>query len=160
VAEILSLAAEINGIEKFNYIWRELEFMDMSLEEIMSVLLSRLEGLSASMEDLRFRINVLGSVMVDKNNVTKDDIRTAVRKQLNIMKYLGSAEEVDLNTVEGLSESIMNWFSGDMSAIKAEFEEYQRIMEEAEKKMKSEEKKIEIAGAGALGDLTGKNIKN
>jgi hypothetical protein len=134
--------------------------MDMSLEEIMSVILSRVEGLSASMEDLRFRINVLGSAMVDKGDIAKDDIRAAVRKQLNIMKYLGSAEEVDLNTVEGLSESIMNWFSGDMSAIKAEFEEYRKVMEEAEKNMKNEEKKIEIAGAGFLGDLTGKTIKN
>jgi fructose/tagatose bisphosphate aldolase len=134
--------------------------MDMSLEEIMSVMLSRIEGLSASMEDLRFRMNVLGSVMVDKGNVTKDDIRAAVRKQLNIMKYLGSAEEVDLGAVEGLSESIMNWFNGDMSAIKAELEEYKKMMEEAERKMKTEGQKIEIAGAGALGDLTGRNIKN
>jgi hypothetical protein len=54
----------------------------------------------------------------------------------------------------------MNWFSGDMSAIKAEFEEYRKVMEEAEKNMKNEEKKIEIAGAGFLGDLTGKTIKN
>jgi hypothetical protein len=134
--------------------------MDMSLEEIMSVILSRIEGLSASMEDLRFRINVIGSVMADKGSLTKDDVRAAVRKQLNIMKYLGSAEEVDLNAVEGLSDSIMSWFSGDMSAIKAEFEEYQKLMEETEEKMKSEEKKIEIAGAGSLGDLSARNIKN
>jgi hypothetical protein len=66
------------------------------------------------------------------------------------MKYLGSAEEVDLGAVEGLSESIMNWFNGDMSAIKAELEEYKKMMEEAERKMKTEGQKIEIAGAGAL----------
>src|SRR6056297_709401 len=127
--------------------------MDMSLEEIMNMLVSRLEGLSASVEDLRFRINIVGSALADQNVIKKDDIRAAVRKQLNIMKYLGSTDNVDYNTVEGLTESIMNWFDGDMSAIKAEYEQYKKIMEEAEEKIKKESQRIEIAGAGSLGEL-------
>ncbi len=130
--------------------------MEMSLEELMGVIVSRLEAMSASMEDLRFRINVLGSALVDSENLKKEDIRTGVRKQLNIMNYLGSAENVDYNSVEGLSESIMNWFNADMSAIKAELEEYKKIMEEAQKNIKEEGKRIEIAGAGSLGNLQGK----
>jgi hypothetical protein len=130
--------------------------MDMSLEELMNMLISRLEGLSASVEDLRFRINIIGSALTDQDVIKKDDIRAAVRKQLNIMKYLGSADNVDFNTVEGLTESIMNWFDGDMSAIKAEYEQYKKIMEEAEEKIKKEGQRIEIAGPGSLGDLKNK----
>lgn len=128
----------------------------MSLEELMNMLISRLEGLSASVEDLRFRINIIGSALTDQDVIKKEDIRAAVRKQLNIMKYLGSADNVDFNTVEGLTESIMNWFDGDMSAIKAEYEQYKKIMEEAEEKIKKEGQRIEIAGPGALGDLKNK----
>ncbi len=131
--------------------------MDMSFEEVMNMLISRLEGLSASVEDLRFRINIIGSALADQDVIKKDDIRAAVRKQLNIMKYLGSADNVDFNTVEGLTESIMNWFDGDMSAIKAEYEQYKKIMEEAEEKIKKEGQRIEIAGPGSLGDLKTKN---
>lgn len=127
--------------------------MDMSLEELMNMLISRLEGLSASVEDLRFRINIIGSALADQDMIKKDEIRAAVRKQLNIMKYLGSTDNVDYNTVEGLTESIMNWFDGDMTAIKAEYEQYKKIMEEAEEKIKKEGQRIEIAGAGSLGDL-------
>jgi predicted phage tail protein len=130
--------------------------MDMSLEELMNMLISRLEGLSASVEDLRFRINIIGSALTDQDVIKKEDIRAAVRKQLNIMKYLGSADNVDFNTVEGLTESIMNWFDGDMSAIKAEYEQYKKIMEEAEEKIKKEGQRIEIAGPGSLGDLKNK----
>ncbi len=132
------------------------ERMDMSLEELMNMLISRMEGLSASVEDLRFRINIVGSALADTEVIKKDDIRAAVRKQLNIMKYLGSAETVDYNTVEGLTESIMNWFDGDMSAIKAEYEAYKQMMEEAEEKIKKEGQRIEIAGPGSLGDLKNK----
>jgi len=131
--------------------------VDMSLEELMNMLISRLEGLSASVEDLRFRMNIIGSALADQDIIKKDDIRSAVRKQLNIMKYLGSADNVDYNTVEGLTESIMNWFDGDMSAIKAEYEQYKKIMEEAEEKIKKESQRIEIAGAGSLGDLKKQN---
>jgi hypothetical protein len=130
--------------------------MDMSLEELMNMLISRLEGLSASVEDHRFRINIIGSALTDQDVIKKEDIRAAVRKQLNIMKYLGSADNVDFNTVEGLTESIMNWFDGDMSAIKAEYEQYKKIMEEAEEKIKKEGQRIEIAGPGSLGDLKNK----
>src|SRR6056297_4162109 len=130
--------------------------MEMSIEELMNMLVSRLEGLSASVEDLRFRINISGSALVDQDVIKKDDIRAAVRKQLNIMKYLGSADNVDYNTVEGLTESIMNWFDGDMSAIKAEYEQYKRLMEEAEGKINKESQRIEIAGPGSLGDLKNK----
>jgi len=130
--------------------------MEMSIEELMNMLVSRLEGLSASVEDLRFRINIIGSALVDQDVIKKDDIRAAVRKQLNIMKYLGSADNVDYNTVEGLTESIMNWFDGDMSAIKAEYEQYKKLMEEAEDKINKESQRIEIAGPGSLGDLKNK----
>ena len=132
--------------------------MDMSLEEIMNILISRIEGLSASIEDLRFRVNIIGSALADSEAINKEAVRVAVRKQLNIMKYLGSADNVDFNTVEGLTESIMNWFNGDMSAIKAEYVAYEKLMEEAHEKMKNETQRIEIAGAGSLGDLKGKNI--
>lgn len=130
---------------------------NMSLEELMNMLISRLEGLSASVEDLRFRINIIGSALADQDLIKKDDIRAAVRKQLNIMKYLGSTDNVDFNTVEGLTDSIMNWFDGDMSAVKAEYEQYKKIMEEAEEKIKKEGQRIEIAGPGSLGDLKNKN---
>lgn len=132
--------------------------MDMSLEEIMNILISRIEGLSASIEDLRFRVNIIGSALADSETINKEAVRVAVRKQLNIMKYLGSADNVDFNTVEGLTESIMNWFNGDLSAIKAEYEAYEKLMEEAQEKMKKETQRIEIAGAGSLGNLKGKNI--
>jgi len=133
------------------------ERMDMSLEELMNVLISRMEGLSASVEDLRFRINIVGSALADTETIKKDDVRAAVRKQLNIMKYLGSAETADYNTVEGLTESIMNWFDGDMSAIKSEYEAYKKMMEEAQEKIQKEGQRIEIAGAHTLGDLKNKN---
>jgi len=130
--------------------------MEMSIEELMNMLVSRLEGVSASVEDLRFRINIIGSALADQDVIKKDDIRAAVRKQLNIMKYLGSADNVDYNTIEGLTESIMNWFDGDMSAIKAEYEQYKKLMEEAEDKINKESQRIEIAGPGSLGDLKNK----
>ena len=126
--------------------------MEMSVEEILNILLSRIEALSAGIEDIRFKMNVIGTALVDSEEIKKEDIRQAVRKQLNVMKYLGSTENVDAKTVEQLTESLMNWFNGDMSAIKSELDTYKKMVEEAQKKGENQQR-IQIADATSLGDL-------
>jgi len=131
--------------------------LEMSVEQILNVLLSRIEAISAGIEDVRFKVNVLGTAMVDSEQIKKDDVRQAVRKQMNVMKYLGSTENVESDTVEQLTESLMNWFNGDMSAIKSELETYRKMAEEAQKKEGNEQQRIQIAGPDSLGDLKNQN---
>jgi len=128
------------------------------MEQVLNVLMSRMESINAGMEDLRFRLNVLGTAMVDSGKLSAEDVKNAVRKQLNVMKYIDAVEKVDEASVEQLSKGIMNWFSCDMGAIKAELEAYEKMMKEATEKMQTQQaNKIEVPNSDLITDISGKN---
>lgn len=132
--------------------------MEISMEQVLNVLMSRMESINAGMEDLRFRLNVLGTAMVDSGKLSAEDVKNAVRKQLNVMKYIDAVEKVDEASVEQLSKGIMNWFSCDMGAIKAELEAYEKMMKEATEKMQTQQaNKIEVPNSDLITDISGKN---
>jgi len=132
--------------------------LEISMEQVLNVLMSRMESINAGMEDLRFRLNVLGTAMVDSGKLSAEDVKNAVRKQLNVMKYIDAVEKVDEASVEQLSKGIMNWFSCDMGAIKAELEAYEKMMKEATEKMQTQQaNKIEVPNSDLITDISGKN---
>ncbi len=132
--------------------------LEISMEQVLNVLMSRMESINAGMEDLRFRMNVMGTALVDSGKLTEEDVKSAVRKQLNVMKYIDAVERVDESSVEQLTTGIMNWFNCDMSAIKAELEMYEKMMKEATEKMQAQQSsKIEVPGSEIVTDFSRRN---
>ena len=63
--------------------------MQISLEEIISMLLQRVESLSASDENSKTKQNIINRVLYKKGILTDDDILESVKDEYRMLKELG-----------------------------------------------------------------------
>ncbi|OAA31293.1 hypothetical protein AT15_07290 [Kosmotoga arenicorallina S304] len=115
--------------------------MQISLEQILSVLMSKVEALEAAMDDLRLRNNIILRLIKRSGEIDKETIQEAVMEELEVSKKAGLIEEEreTSSTVASLTDSIYNWLTGDVEEIKAKMDEYRKKMEEI---MKEQESKV------------------
>ena len=105
--------------------------MQISLEEIITMLLSRVESLSLNDENNKTRFNIVLRVLYKKGIVTDDDIEASVREEHRMLKELGLVqEEPGDDVVKAVAESILQWARGDVDAIKRAMEEYEKKVKE------------------------------
>jgi len=136
--------------------------LEFSLEELMNALVQRMETMAMGIEDLRFRINVIGTALTDSEVLDEKIVKAAVSKQLQLMNYLesNSQELIKEETVEKTAKGIYNWFKCDLKAIKKELENYEKMMKQfAQETMAQEKGRIEIASSGLMPDLNKFNKK-
>ncbi len=127
--------------------------MQISLDEIISMLLARVESLAYSAENQKTRFNVMARVLYRKGLLSDEDILDAVRDEHHLLKDLGLIEEMpDEEMLRAAAESLLQWIKGDAAEIRRTMEEYENKMREMATK-EAVKPRIDVAPASALSQL-------
>jgi ATP/maltotriose-dependent transcriptional regulator MalT len=105
--------------------------MQISLEEVITMLLSRVESLSMSDENGKTRFNVALRALYKKGFITDDDITESVREEHRMLKELGMIQETPSEeVVKTVTDNILQWVRGDVEVIKRAMAEYDKKLKE------------------------------
>lgn len=128
--------------------------MQISLEEIISMLLQRVELLSANDENNKTKQNIIFRVLYKKGFITDDDIKESVREEYKMLKSLGAIQEEPAEEMyETITDNILQWIKGDIEGIKQAVADYEKKMQQYAKEEAAKKPKIEVAGANVLNQL-------
>ncbi|MDD2453081.1 hypothetical protein [Aminivibrio sp.] len=127
--------------------------MQVSLDEILSMLLARVDSLVLSDENSKSKFNIITRVLYKKGIITDDDVADSIREEHRVLKELGLiAEEPGEDVVKSIAENILQWIKGDVEALKKGMEEYERKMQDAVSRQ-PQKPKIDVAPAAVLQQL-------
>ena len=127
--------------------------MQISLDEILSMLLARVDSLVLSDENSKSKFNIITRVLYKKGIITDDDVANSIREEHRVLKELGLiAEEPGEDVVKAIAENILQWIRGDVEALKKGMEEYERKMQDAMSRQQ-QKPKIDVAPAAVLQQL-------
>lgn len=127
--------------------------MQISLEEIITMLLSRVESLSLNDENNKTRFNIVLRVLYKKGLVTDEDIIESVREEHRMLKELGMMqEEPGEDVVKMVAENIVQWVRGDVDAIKRAMEDYEKKVKEYARE-ESRKSSLTVASSDVLQQL-------
>lgn len=126
--------------------------MQIGLDELLSMLVSRLEELTLDIENQKSRFNIMFRMLYKKGLFNENDALEALRDENKLLLELGMIKAMpDDNSLKNAAENLMQWIRGDTKAIKHSMDELQkRIQEESQKRNAP---KIETAPAGVLNEL-------
>ena len=126
--------------------------MQIGLEDLLSMLVSRVDELSIDTENSKSRFNIMFRMLYKKGLFTENDAFDAIRDENKILLELGLIKAMpDEDTLKAAAKSLMLWIKGDAKEIKHSMDELQqRIQAEAQKRTAP---KIETAPAGVLNEL-------
>ena len=128
--------------------------MQISLEEIISMLLQRVESLSASDENSKTKQNIINRVLYKKGILTDDDILESVKDEYRMLKELGVIQaEPDDAMYKTITDGILQWIKGDVEGIKKSLEDYEKKLKEYAREEAAKKPKIEVANANVLNQL-------
>ena len=127
--------------------------MQMTLEDMLSFLMARIDSIAMSEESLKTKFDVLGRVLYKKGIITDDDIVESVREQGKLMKAIGVTQaELSDEEVRAIADNIIVWLKGDAATITKSMEEYeQRLRELASQEMKKP--RLDVASPAVLSEL-------
>ena len=127
--------------------------MQVSLDEILSMLLARVDSLVLCDENSKSKFNIITRVLYKKGIVTDEDVMESIREEHRVLLGLGLiTEEPDEETVKAISESILQWIKGDVDALKKGLEEYERRLQENMNRQ-AQKPKIDVASPAVLQQL-------
>jgi hypothetical protein len=105
--------------------------MQISLEEVITMLLSRVESLAMNDENNKTRFNVIARVLYKKGVITDQDIVDSVKEEHWMLKELGMIQEEPGDEVSlAVADSILQWIRGDIDVIKKSMEDYEKKLKE------------------------------
>ena len=127
--------------------------MQIGLEEIISMLLSRVEALSMNDENNKTKQNIISRVLYKKGILTVEDIIQSVKDEHAMLHELGLLQQMpDDEVISAIAESILQWIRGDVAAIKKNMEEYEKKMQEYARE-EARKPSIQVAGSNVLQQL-------
>ncbi|NLB82928.1 MAG: hypothetical protein GX791_01650 [Synergistaceae bacterium] len=127
--------------------------MQVSLDEILSMLLARVDSLVLNDENSKSKFNIITRVLYKKGILTDEDVMDSIREEHKVLLGLGLiAEEPSEETVKAISESILQWIKGDVEALKKGMEEYERRIQENMSR-EAQKPKIDVASPAVLQQL-------
>ncbi len=126
--------------------------MQVSLEDLLSMLVSRVDELSIDTENAKSRFNIMFRMLYKKGLFTEQDALDALKDENKILYELGLIKAIpDDDTLKAAAKSLMLWIKGDAQEIKHSMDELnKRIQQENQKRQAP---KIETAPAGVLNEL-------
>lgn len=125
----------------------------ISLDEILSMLLSRVDSLSIGTENIKSKINIIGRALYKKGLISDQDIVDAVRDEHSLLMDLGAIKEMpDEDMLAAMADSLLQWLKGDSDAIKESMRVYEEKMRQAIAKEESRPK-IDVAPPSVLRQL-------
>ncbi|GHS99538.1 hypothetical protein AGMMS50276_23360 [Synergistales bacterium] len=126
--------------------------MQIGLDELLSMLLARVDGMAMESENQKSRFNIMFRVLYKKGLLTDDDILESVKEEHKILKDIGAIEKLPSEQeMKAVRDGILLWIRGDSSAIRKTMEEYERRVSEAQ--AKQQKPKIDVAPAAVLNEL-------
>ena len=127
--------------------------MQIGLDEIISMLLARVESLAYGAENQKTRFNVVARLLYKKGLLSDEEVLEAVRDEHRLLVDLGLVEEMpDDEMMKAAAESLLQWIKGDAAAIRRTMEDYEAKMREMATK-EATKPKIDVAPASALSQL-------
>jgi len=134
--------------------------MQIGLDEIINMLVQRVEALSANDENNKTKANIINRVLYKKGILTDEDIKASVKEEYCMLKELGGiAEEPSEEIYDTVTQGITEWLKGDTEAIKTTMEEYRKKVEEMMREAEAKKPKIAVANANVLNELDNLNNK-
>ncbi len=126
--------------------------MQIGLDELLSMLVSRVEEMSLDSDNQKSRFNIMFRMLYKKGLFDEKDALEAIREENRILLELGMIKAMpDDKTLKAAADNLMLWIKGDAKEIKRSIEELQkRLQAEAEKQAKP---RIDVAPAGVLNEL-------
>ena len=126
--------------------------MQISLDELLSMLLARVDGMAMDSESQKSRFNIMFRILYKKGIFTKEDVLASVKEEHQILADLGMIEKMPSDeALSNIAQSLMLWIEGDAEAIKKSIEEYDKRVQEA--MAKQQKGKIDVAPAAVLDQL-------
>ena len=127
--------------------------MQIGLEEIISMLLSRVEALSINDENNKTKQNIITRVLYKKGIITDQDIIDSIKEEHTMLHELGLSQQIpNEEIVNTIAESILQWIRGDVEGIKKSVEEYEKKMQEMARE-EARKPTIQVAGTDVLQQL-------
>ncbi len=128
--------------------------MQVSLEEIITMLLSRVESLAANDENSKTKSNIIYRVLYKKGIITDNDIMESVKEEYRMLKELGIVpSEPNDDMYATITQGILQWIKGDVEGIKKSMADYEKKLQEYAREEAVKKPKIEVAGANVLSQL-------
>lgn len=126
--------------------------MQIGLDELLSMLVSRMEEITLDSENQKSRFNIMFRMLYKKGLFNETDALEAIREENKILLELGLIKSMpDDNTLKAAADNLMLWIKGDAKAIKHSMDELQKKLQEAADKQRAP--KIDVAPAGVLNEL-------
>ena len=124
----------------------------IGLDELLSMLLARVDGMAVDSENQKSRFNIMFRILYKKGVISDRDVLDSVREEHRILKELGMIEEMPSDeALENAANSILLWIEGDTETIKKTMEEYRKRVSDA--MAKQAKPRIDVAPAAVLGQL-------
>ena len=128
--------------------------MQISLEDVISMLLQRVESLSANDENCKTKSNIIYRALYKKGLITEEDILASVKEEYHMLKELGVVkEEPKEDMYQTITDGILQWIKCDVAGIKKSMTDYEQKLKEYAKAEAAKKPKIEVAGANVLNEL-------
>ena len=126
--------------------------MQIGLDELLSMLLARVDGMALEDENQKSRFNIMFRTLYKKGLITDKDVFDSVKEEHRVLKELGMIESMPpKEALENVAKGILLWIKGDVSAIRKTMEEYEKRVSDA--MAKQQKPKIDVAPAAVLNQL-------
>ncbi|HHZ03868.1 MAG: hypothetical protein H5T90_06890 [Acetomicrobium sp.] len=127
--------------------------MQMTLEDMLSLMMARIDSVAMSEESMKTKFDVLGRALYKKGIITDDDIVDAVREQGKLMKAIGATQnDLTDEEVKAIAENILLWLKGDADTIKKSMEEYEQKLRELASQ-ENKKPRLDVASPAILSEL-------
>ena len=127
--------------------------MQIGLDELLSMLLARVDGITLDSENQKSRFNIMFRVLYKKGLISDKDVLDSVKEEHRILKELGMIEELPSpEALENAANGLLLWIKGDAAAIKKTMDDYEKRVSDAMAKQQ-QKTKIDVAQAAVLNQL-------
>ena len=128
--------------------------VQIGLDEIISMLLARVDSLTINDENSKSRFNIVARVLYKKGILTEEDIVESIKDEHKMLKELGAIqEEPSDELVQTIADGILQWIKGDVASLKKGMEEDERRLQEAMAKQQAQKPRIDVASPAVLQQL-------
>ena len=124
--------------------------MQISLDEVLSMLLSRVDAMAVANENMKSKFNILARALYKKGLLTDDDLVQSVKEEHKLLLDLGAIKEMPADeALKSIADNMIVWIKNDAEAIRKNMKDYEAkvkaMIEEEEKNPR-----LDVASAADL----------
>lgn len=127
----------------------------IGLDELLSMLVARMDSLAYSDENQKTKFNIIVRAMYRKGLIEDEDIVESIREEHRVLKELGAISEIPSeDVVQAIADSILQWIKGDVEKITQAMDEYEKKLQDMmQKEHEAAKPKIDVASPAILEQL-------